>query len=103
MSRGRAPSHHIDLALMDLLRARSEWRDLRESEYAAAVDATRGVMLNAAARARGVTSWDLYTHNRAYVARWGSPELVEHLAAHPRTTWAAWERALRLHRFDKAA
>ena len=71
----------------------AEHNHTREAQYAAAVHATNGNMVNAAGRRKRITSWDLYHANRATIARYGTPELIDHLAAHPRTTLAAFERA----------
>ena len=70
-------------------------RDLalvREAQYAAAVDACNGNLVNARGRAAGVTSWDVFTGGRHLVTAYGTDELRDHLAAHPRTTLAAFER-----------
>lgn len=64
---------------------------VRVAEYEAASAATRGHMLSRRGLAAGVDSWTVFLGNRAVLAAYGSDELREHLAAHPRTTRAAFE------------
>lgn len=65
----------------------------REAEYAAAVEATNGVMFNPRKTQliNGSQDWFINTTD-AGLTRWGSPELIEHLATHPRTKRDDFER-----------
>lgn len=69
----------------------ADYQAVAEAEYAAAVTATNAYMVNSAGQLRGYTSWRVFTGN-AYVRKaYGTQELQDHLAAHPRLTQAAYE------------
>lgn len=70
----------------------TEYGAVREAQYAAAVDATNGNMVNARGKYLGVDSWAVF-ESPTLRAAYGSPELLEHLDAHPRTTRTEFEAA----------
>lgn|GEM_PF-1285401 len=63
-----------------------------EAQYAAAVDATNGVLLNARGRAEGVASPSLFLGPRSRAEAFASAELREFWSTHPRVTFAQFER-----------
>jgi len=69
-----------------------EYRVLQEAEYAAAEQATNGVMLNTRGWQRGVDPRDVIYGPPVMLDAYGSEELQEYLRHHPRTTRAAFER-----------
>lgn len=71
----------------------AEFRLIVEAEYAAAVEATGGAMVNARGREKGWDSWGVFRGNRSVLLAYGTEELVEHLTQYPRTTLRAWEAA----------
>lgn len=71
---------------------RAEYELYREQAYAAATDATNGVLLNRDAKARGIDSYSLFIGPRARAERWASDELREWWAANGRLTFEAFER-----------
>lgn len=76
----------------------SAWRECRAEYdlllYAAferAEKATRGAMLNARGRAKGVDPFSLLMGPQARARAYASEELLEHWAKHPRVTFAEFE------------
>ncbi|MHC9046734.1 hypothetical protein ACYX8G_19280 [Microbacterium saperdae] len=77
----------------------AEWRECRAeydetlyTQYAAAEEATRGAMLNARGRAKGIDPFSLFKGPEVRALAYASEELVEHWAAHPRVTFAKFEK-----------
>lgn len=70
---------------------RDAYNDLKMAEYDRAEEATRGAMVNREALRAGLNGWELMHRNMATVRRYGSPELVEYLATHPKVTLAQFE------------
>lgn len=70
----------------------AEYGAIREAQYAEAVEATHGHMVNERGRQLGVTSWAVF-EGPHLLAAYGSAELRQHLAAHPRTTRTDFEAA----------
>lgn len=74
-------------------RMRAEYQDVHEAQYAAAVAATHGHMVNRRGLDRGWTSERVFTATPVAVRAYATRELLDHLAGHPRTTLAAYEAA----------
>lgn len=72
---------------------REEYRQLMDAELTAAEEACRGNLVNAAGRARGADSWTLWMSSPGMVKKYGTPELLEYLRDHPRTSRLDHERA----------
>jgi hypothetical protein len=77
----------------------ADWRECREeydlylySAYERAEEVTRGALLNARGRAAGIDPMSLFMGTRARAYAYASEELIEHWAAFPRVTYAAFER-----------
>lgn len=77
----------------------AEWRECRAeydetlyTRYAAAEEATRGAMLNARGRAKGIDPFSLFMGPEVRALAYASEELVEHWAQHPRVTFAKFEK-----------
>ena len=68
----------------------AEYGAIREAQYEAAVEATNGIMVNARGRKLGVSTWAVF-ESPTLRAAYGSAELRQHLAAHPRTTRTEFE------------
>lgn len=64
----------------------------REAEYAAALEATNGVLLKADSGTPLSHQMWFIRASDTQMQKHGSPELVEHLAAHPRTKRDDFER-----------
>jgi hypothetical protein len=65
---------------------------LEAAEHAAEL-ATNGYAVNDRGRARGYTLALLMTSGPLVVRAYATPELLDHLAEHPRITFATYERA----------
>ena len=73
--------------------ARAEFELVREAAYLAAENATRGVLLNALGRQRGIDPWSLFIGPEASARLYASEELLDWWDnGHPRLTFAAFER-----------
>ncbi|WP_096359415.1 hypothetical protein [Microbacterium sp. TPU 3598] len=86
----------------------AEWRECRAAyddslyaQYEVAEEATRGAMLNARGRAKGIDPLSLFMGNKARALAYASEELVEHWARHPRVTFAMFERQWQRDRADE--
>jgi len=73
---------------------RDEYEVVVIAAYERAVEVTNGAMVNRRGEAKGISDWDLFTHNTAYAMAYASEELVEHWARYPRPTFAAFERQM---------
>lgn len=83
---------------------RADFEEYRLSAYEAASEACRGRLLNDRGRRAGIDAWDLFIGNEARARAYASEELLEHWAAHPRVTVAAYERqVLDRHLYDAGA
>ncbi len=71
---------------------RAEYDSVLYAQYEAAEAATNGAMLNARGRQKGVDPFSLFMGNETRALAYASEELVEHWAAHPRITFAKFER-----------
>lgn len=71
---------------------RADYDDTLYAQYEAAEEATRGAMLNARGRARGIDAFSLFMGPEVRALAYASEELVEHWATHPRVTFAAFEK-----------
>lgn len=71
---------------------RADYDELLYSAYVRAEDATRGAMLNARGRAKGIDPFSLFMGTAARAYAYASEELIEHWAEHPRVTFAEFER-----------
>ncbi|QNA93233.1 MULTISPECIES: hypothetical protein [unclassified Microbacterium] len=71
---------------------RAEYDDTLYAQYEAAEEATNGAMLNARGREKGVDPFSLFMGNETRALAYASEELVEHWAAHPRITFAKFEK-----------
>jgi len=65
-----------------------EFRGLREQEYAAASEATNGVLLKDWSR----DSWDVYLGPQPTLQKYASEELLEYLQSHPRKSRQKFEK-----------
>lgn len=77
----------------------STWRECRADydetlyrQYMAAEEATSGAMLNARGRGKGIDPFTLFMGNETRALAYASEELVEYWRAHPRVTFAKFER-----------
>ena len=70
-----------------------EQADAAEASYVAAENATRGNMVNAKGRARGINPRTLITGREADFRRYASDELAEYYAEHHRPTAASFRGA----------
>lgn len=66
---------------------RAEWLDIIESLFLAAEAATRGHLLNARGRERGVDPRSLFYGSELRATAYASDELREHWRTHPRLPW----------------
>lgn len=82
----------ISDAVAEWRECRAEYDDTLYAQYEAAEEATRGAMLNARGRARGIDAFTLFMGPERRAFAYASEELVEHWAAHPRVTFAAFEK-----------
>lgn len=71
---------------------REEFELLREAAFARAQDATNGAMLNARGRRAKIDPYSLFIGPTARAHAYASRELIDHWAAHPRVTYAQFER-----------
>ena len=67
---------------------RHEREEIKEAAYVSAERATRGNLVNAKGRARGVEPRSLFTGSEERARRYASEELLEHWQAHGRPTRA---------------
>lgn len=73
---------------------RAEFADVRHAAYLAALEATRGHMLNPRGLQAGVDAFDLFTSNTATASAYASAELIEWWTTHPRMTFRSYERQM---------
>lgn len=93
MSRGRrAGSPYIREALDRISELREIHRDIRLNYYIQAETATNGRMLNRPGMAAGIDPMRMLESNGTYIRAYGSEELIEWIAAHPRLTFAQFEK-----------
>ena len=71
---------------------RAEYDDILHAQYMAAEEATRGAMLNARGREKGIDPFSLFMGNETRALAYASEELVEHWQQHPRITYARFEQ-----------
>lgn len=71
---------------------RAVYDDTLYAQYEAAEEATRGAMLNARGRARGIDAFSLFMGPEVRALAYASEELIEHWATHPRVTFAMFEK-----------
>lgn len=71
---------------------RAEYDDTLYAQYEAAEEATRGAMLNARGRQKGIDPFTLFMGNERRALAYASEELVEHWASHPRVTFEMFEK-----------
>lgn len=71
---------------------RAEYDDTLYAQFVAAEEATRGAMLNARGREKGVDPFSLFMGNERRALAYASEELVEHWETHPRVTFAKFEK-----------
>ena len=71
---------------------RAEYDETLYAQYVAAEEATRGAMLNARGRAKGIDPFTLFMGNETRALAYASEELVEHWTFHPRVTYTKFER-----------
>lgn len=84
----------IQAALDRMKELRQEHRLIVEHDYAQALAATNGAMLNERGRMRGIHSFDLFTHNRTFFSAYASEELVEWRAKNPHLSFVEFERMM---------
>ena len=72
---------------------RAEYDNTLYAQFVAAEEATRGAMLNARGREKGIDPFSLFMGNETRALAYASEELVEHWETHPRITFAKFERA----------
>lgn len=75
---------------------RDEYEVVLIAAYERAVNETNGAMVNRRGEAKGISDWDLFTHNALFAQAYASEELIEHWAKYPRPTFAAYERQMLL-------
>lgn len=73
---------------------RDEYDVVLLAAYDRAVEETNGAMVNRRGQAKGITDWDLFTHNGLYAQAYASEELIEHWAKCPRPTFASFEKQM---------
>lgn len=93
----------FDSAAREWAQMRRDYQDVVEAEYAAALAATNGYMVNRAGVERGWTTWRVFTGPPNVVAAYGTDELRDHLAAHPRLTLARFEQQWLDDRYQEAS
>lgn len=71
---------------------RAEYDSVLYAQFEAAEEATRGAMLNARGRQKGIDPFSLFMGNETRALAYASEELVEHWESHPRVTYAAFEK-----------
>lgn len=71
---------------------RAEYDDTLYAQYEAAEEATRGALLNARGRAKGIDPFSLFMGNETRALAYASEELVEHWESHPRITFSKFEK-----------
>lgn len=79
-------------AFSDWRECRAEYDAILYAQFEAAEEATRGAMLNARGRQRGIDPFSLFMGPEVRALAYASEELVEHWARHPRVTFAKFER-----------
>ena len=62
-----------------------------DDAYAKALEATNGVLVNAAGREKKIDSYILFRSTRAFSRKYASEELLEHWETYPRLTMAEYE------------
>jgi len=73
---------------------RDEYEVVLIAAYEHAVEETNGAMVNRRGQAKGISDWDLFTHNSLFAQAYASEELIEHWAKCPRPTFASFERQM---------
>jgi len=81
----------IEAALAYRKVVRDEFELYRTAQFEAADRATRGNLLNADAKAAGISAWSLFIGPHARARRWASEELVELWDEHGRLTSTEYE------------
>ncbi|WP_433584586.1 hypothetical protein [Microbacterium hydrocarbonoxydans] len=73
---------------------RDQYEVVLIAAYERAVEETNGAMVNRRGQAKGISDWDLFTHNSLYAQAYASEELIEHWAKYPRPTFSNFERQM---------
>lgn len=71
---------------------RAEYDNTLYAQFVAAEEATRGAMLNARGREKGIDPFTLFMGNETRALAYASEELVEHWETRPRVTFAKFEK-----------
>ncbi|AQY02059.1 hypothetical protein [Microbacterium foliorum] len=71
---------------------RAEYDETLYAQFNAAEEATNGAMLNVRGREKGIDPFTLFMGNETRARAYASEELIEHWEAHPRITFAKFER-----------
>jgi len=71
---------------------RAEYDDILYAQFVAAEEATRGAMLNARGREKGIDPLSLFMGTELRARAYASEELIEHWEQHPRITFAKFEQ-----------
>ena len=82
----------IRQAFADWRECRAEYDHVLYSQYETAAEACREALLNRAGRRARIDPLSLFMGPRARAFKYASDELLEHWAAHPRVTFAEFER-----------
>jgi hypothetical protein len=62
-----------------------------DEAYGKALEATAGVLVNAAGREQHIDGYILFRGQRSFAMKYASEELLEYWEAHPRLTMAEYE------------
>jgi len=81
----------VTASLASWREARAAFQDYLEAQYANALEATCGNLLNARGRAAGKDSMGLFLGPRYQANAYASPELLEWWDTHGRLTFQDWE------------
>lgn len=86
-------SEHFERALADWREARAEYERFLSAQYEQAAEFCREALVNDRGRARQIEPRSLFMGPAARAYAYASEELVEFWEAHPRVTFAEFERA----------
>jgi hypothetical protein len=78
-------------AALTYAECRAEYELVLEAEVEAAEVEANGRTVNRKGLRRGVTTYDLYTHNEVYARAYASREMTDWWEDHPRPTFARFE------------
>lgn len=85
-------SYMVEQAIKSWRSCREEFELYRESAYAAAENATNGVLINKRGKAAGIDPYSLFIGNGARARAYASRELLDHWDRSPRITFEQFER-----------